>query len=218
MIRAGALSRAAGSAGSVSRNGPTTLVASVSSIPSADTRALVGQHAGVVDEHVEARSLISKASANCRTDSQLAEIADPHVHVVVTGPLDDPRARLLAALRGCGRPARPWRRDARSPQRRPDRAPSVAPVTSTTLPVHRAQLRRVPAAAADPVADVRVAGDHGPVEQRRRAASRSCAQREVGLRLRSERSGTCVRRSGDRGLASSSWTSQIRRSAKPASQ
>ena len=52
-MRAGALARSSGSSSSVSRNGPRTFVAKVSSIPSADSVRVLGQDAGVVDEHVE---------------------------------------------------------------------------------------------------------------------------------------------------------------------
>ena len=96
--------------------------------------ARFGHHAGVVDQHIEARSLISKASGELPDRLELAEIADPHVHIAVTGPLDDPRARLLAALRAADDAARRVapRRAKPSAAARP--SPELAPVTSTTLP------------------------------------------------------------------------------------
>ena len=99
MIRAGALVCSSGISRFVSRNGPTTLVASVSSIPSAETAAFLRHHAGVVDQHIEARTTICKPSGEPVDRLEAAEVAVTHVHVAVTGALGDPHARLLAALR-----------------------------------------------------------------------------------------------------------------------
>ena len=60
--------------------------------------ARFGHHPSVVDQHIQARSLTSKTSDELPDRLELAEIADPHVHVAVTGPLDNPHARVLAAF------------------------------------------------------------------------------------------------------------------------
>jgi hypothetical protein len=61
-------------------------------------RAFLCHHACVVDQHIEAWSVISKASGELPDRLEVAEIADPHVHVAVAGPLGDPVACLLTAL------------------------------------------------------------------------------------------------------------------------
>ena len=201
----------------VSRNGPTTLVASVQLDPIGRHSAFFGHHPGVVDQHIQARSPISKASGELPDRLELAEIADPHVHVAVTGPLDDPRARLLAAL-----PAADDEPDRGAETRKALSGGQTKPRARARdqhhLALHPLQLRRAPSAAADPVADVREAGNHGAVEDVVEQRVDHALSERSGCWLWSERCRYVREVIRDRGLVSSSWTSQIRRSAKPASQ
>ena len=77
------------------------------------------------------RSLVSKAFGELPDRLELAQIADAHVHVVVTGPLDDLRPRLLAALRAADdEPERGT--EMGKPLDGGQTKPELAPVTSTT--------------------------------------------------------------------------------------
>jgi hypothetical protein len=125
--------------------------------------AFFGHHPGVVDQHIQARSLISKASGELPDRLQLAEIADPHVHVAVTGPLDDPHARLLTALRAADdQPDRGA--ETRKALSGGQTKPRARARDQHHLALHPLQFRRAPSPAADPIADVRVPGNHGTVE------------------------------------------------------
>ena len=74
MMRAGALSSSSPISRFVSRNGPRTLVANVSSMPSTK-RPLAQQHAGVVDQHVEPRRLGAEARREPPYRLEAAEVA-----------------------------------------------------------------------------------------------------------------------------------------------
>jgi hypothetical protein len=179
--------------------------------------ARFGHHPGVVDQHIQARSLTSKASGELPDRLELAEIADPHVHVAVTGPLDDPHARLLAALRAANdQPDR--RAETRKALSGGQTKPRARARDQHYLALHPPQLRRAPPATADPIADVREAGNDGAVEDIVEQRVDHALSERSRRWLWSEPVRYVREALRDRGLVSSSWTSQIRRSANPASQ
>ena len=180
-------------------------------------RAFFRQHARVVDQNIETRSLISKASGELADRLELAEVAERQVHVAVTGALGDARARLLAAIETAGEgPDRGAQ--TRKALSGSETKPRAGARDQHHLALHLPQLIRAPAATADPVADVRVTGDHGAVQHAVKERVDHALSERSRCCLWPERSGYAREVIWQRGLVNSSWTSHMRRSANPASQ
>ena len=128
-------------------------------------RSLGRQHAGVVDEHVEARLLGGEARRERPHVVEVAEIAQAGPHVAVPGCRDYGRTRAFPA-----RLAAREQPDARAQPREPlggrEAEPRGRARDEDRLAVHAPEVARAPHAPAQPVADVRIARDDGAVEQR----------------------------------------------------
>ena len=109
----------------VSRNGPSTFVASASSLPSAERMRSPGNAPALLNEHVEAGlSRAAKRVAKGAHVIQITDVAPMHAHVAVARGLHDRRACVLAALPIRERAAARSLPAARTPPRLPAPAPS----------------------------------------------------------------------------------------------
>ena len=121
------------------------------------------QHAGVVDQHVEPRLACQELGREPAHVAEVAEVAPHDFDVAVAGALDNLRARLLAALGAAGQQpdARTEARESRGRGQTEARG-RAAHVRHAT--VHRLELGVAPGVPAQPIAEVRVAREHGGVE------------------------------------------------------
>ncbi len=124
---------------------------------------LRGQHAGVVDQHVEPRLARQELGREAADVAEVAEVAQHHLDVRAAGALDDLRARLLAARGVAGQQpdARAEARESRGGRQSEARCRAGH---ERDAAVHPLELRVAPGVPAEPVADVRVAREHSGVE------------------------------------------------------
>ena len=104
-------------------------------------------------------------SANRRTDSQVAEVAEADLDVAVGRPCRDLRAGALAALLAAGEQP-DGGAEAREALGGGEAEPRGRTGDEHDLPVHRRLLGGAPHASAHAIADARVARDDGAVEDR----------------------------------------------------
>ena len=167
MTRAGAAARSAGSRSSVSAKGPRTLVANVSSTPGRVALASLQKHAGVVDEHGELRlALVAarrRACAPHRARRGRRARATCSVGARSTRVAARPAREHARRAPGRARPGARAPRLAPAPPPSPRRSPSCAGDDRRAAP-QAAGHGALPAQAAQPVADRRVAGSDRDVE------------------------------------------------------
>ena len=128
-------------------------------------RPLGRQHAGVVDEDVEARLVGGEARREGPHVAQVAHVAQIRPNVAVARRLDDGSARSLPALLAAREQP-----DARAETGKPVGGRQAESRGRTgdedRLAVHRPKIVRVPRTAADPVSGARIARDDRAVENR----------------------------------------------------
>ena len=126
-------------------------------------RPLRRQHARVVDQHVEARLAREELGREAADVAEVAEVAPHDLDVRAGGALDDLRARLLGARGVAGEQpdARAESRESRG-RRQPEARCRAGHERDAA--VHPLELGVAPGVPAEPVADVRVAREHGGVE------------------------------------------------------
>ena len=165
MTRAGALSVSRGISRFVSRNGPSTFVASASSLPSAESARSGGSTPALLTSTSRRGSSAVKRAANARTSRRSltshrhARTSRLPVASTTAARARSPRSSLRASSR-----TRAPRRANPSAAARP--SPEVAPVTRTVLPSIDRRSSASHARAADPVAGARIARDDRAVENR----------------------------------------------------
>ncbi len=161
-IRDGALLRSRPSSSFVNRNGAATLVANVSSSPSAVTVRCAGSTPALLTS-TSSRGSRARNSAEPAHVAEVAEVAPHDFDVAVAGALDNLRARLLAALGAAGQQpdARTEARESRGRGQTEARGRAGHDRDAT---VHRLELGVVPGVPAQPIAEVRVGREHGGVE------------------------------------------------------
>jgi hypothetical protein len=161
-MRAGLLCSSRGRSRLVSRNGPRTLVAKVSSILSTES---VRSLASVVDEHVEAPGLAAEALGELPDGFEVAEVAETNPNVAVGRACHDLRVGKLAALLAAGR--QPHRRaETREALGGGEAEPRGPTGDEHDLTAHRLHLGSAPHAPAHAIADTRVALEDDAVEDR----------------------------------------------------
>ena len=163
--RAGALAIRRSRRRRVSRCGPSTLVANVSSTPSSVSRRSARQHAGVVHEHVHGLAAREQALGAVAHRAAQRDVDELAADVVVARLRHDPATGLLAARRiAHEQPERGPEAGEREARREPESAARAR--DEAYAPVQPGRLVPVLDAPAQRGTDAREAPDHARLECR----------------------------------------------------
>ena len=166
MTRAGALATRRSRSRRVSRCGPSTLVANVSSSPSAVSRRSARQHARVVHEHVHGLAAGQQALGAGRAPSGAARCRRARSARPRCPSRRRSRRRASSPAPGVAHEQAQRRAEPREPVLAASPSPPLAPVTRQTRPPATAAPPSAPTRPRTQRADAREAPDHAGLERR----------------------------------------------------